>query len=214
MCSAAALAASKPVPGCFPHLLPARVPGAPDSQEGRAVAGFRQGLTRGATLSDYQAARPTGRAVPARGRKFVGVGRASGPYELSPLPLDCLRPEEAIDRDDTAASRVGIPEHRQLRDGLCLGIDGLAAALRIFAPVRDQAPFQKIERPLVGLMVCRMTRSSWLGAALNRRGTFVSWLSRTSRPSTIARRSGPEAWMTRPHMRLQAGCPPLQCLAR
>jgi hypothetical protein len=34
---------------------------------------------------------------------------------------------------------------------------------------------------------------SWLGAALNRRGTFVSRLSRAFNPSTIASLSGPEA---------------------
>src|SRR6266536_4606000 len=45
-----------------------------------------------------------------------------------------------------------------------------------------------------------MTRSSWLGAALYRLGTFVRRLSLTSSPSTMARLSGPEAWITRPHM--------------
>ena len=45
-------------------------------------------------------------------------------------------------------------------------------------------------------------------ALLYRFGTFVSRLSRTFRPSTMARRSGPEAWMIRPHMRLSGGLAP------
>jgi hypothetical protein len=50
------------------------------------------------------------------------------------------------------------------------------------------------------LWFCRMTRSSWLGAALWRRGKLANRLSLTLSPSTMARRRGPELWMTRPHM--------------
>jgi len=69
------------------------------------------------------------------------------------LPLDCLPLEEAINREDAAPSRVGIPEQRQPRDGLSLGIDRLPTAPRIRAPARDQTPFEEIQRPLAGLMV-------------------------------------------------------------
>jgi hypothetical protein len=48
---------------------------------------------------------------------------------------------------------VGIPERGQIPHGLTLGIDRLAAALRITAPIRNQAPTQRIERYLAGLVI-------------------------------------------------------------
>ena len=60
---------------------------------------------------------------------------------------------EAVDREDASALLVRVPECRQTGDGLGLRVDRLAAAGWIFAPMRDQALLQKIERTLAGLVV-------------------------------------------------------------
>src|SRR5262245_8868982 len=72
---------------------------------------------------------------------------------LGPLPLDGLPLEEAVHRHDTAPYAIGIPETGQVSRGLALSVDGLAAASRVTAPVRDEAPTQRVERHLAVPMV-------------------------------------------------------------
>src|SRR5208337_1468268 len=60
---------------------------------------------------------------------------------------------EAVDREDASAPLVRVPEGRQTGDCLGLRVDRLAAEGRIFAPMRNQAPPQEIERTLAGLAV-------------------------------------------------------------
>jgi hypothetical protein len=69
------------------------------------------------------------------------------------LALDRLPFEEPVDRHDAAALGIGIPERGQIPHRLALGVDWLAAALRIFAPIRDKAPTQRVERYLAGLVL-------------------------------------------------------------
>jgi hypothetical protein len=61
------------------------------------------------------------------------------------------------------------------------------------APVRDQAQLRKSRDRSPVWCFWRMTISSWLGAPLYRRGTFVSRLSRTFRkfPATLGLYSEP-----------------------
>ena len=47
----------------------------------------------------------------------------------------------------------GVAEHWELGDGLGLRVDGLAATLGVFAPVRDEAPLDQIEGALAGFVV-------------------------------------------------------------
>ena len=72
---------------------------------------------------------------------------------LDPRALNCAPLEEAIDRHDAASLSISVPEHGEPRDALGLGVDGPLAALRVLAPVRDQAPLDQIERALARLMV-------------------------------------------------------------
>ena len=48
---------------------------------------------------------------------------------------------------------IGVPERREGPDGLAFGVDRLAATLRVLAPIRDEAPAQRIERYFAGLVV-------------------------------------------------------------
>src|SRR6266516_2195718 len=72
---------------------------------------------------------------------------------LCSLALNRLPLKETVHRHDAAPPDIGVPEHRQPGDRLRLGIDRLATALRVFAPVRDEPPFQEIQGPLTRLMV-------------------------------------------------------------
>src|SRR6266404_3883331 len=83
----------------------------------------------------------------------------NAPKRELPIPaqteqtLDRLPFEEPVHRHDAAALTVGLPEGGQLPHALALGVDRLAAALRIIAPIRDQAPTQRVERYLAGLVI-------------------------------------------------------------
>src|SRR6266404_9906965 len=48
---------------------------------------------------------------------------------------------------------IGIAERRQVPHSLALGIDRLTATCRVFAPIRNEAPAQRVERHLAGLMI-------------------------------------------------------------
>src|SRR5262245_32916955 len=69
------------------------------------------------------------------------------------LALDRLPFEEPVHRHDAAAYSVGIAKRGQIPHALALGVDRLPAALRITAPIRDQAPPQRIERYFAGLVI-------------------------------------------------------------
>jgi hypothetical protein len=69
------------------------------------------------------------------------------------LALDRLPFEEPVHRHDAAAHSVGTPERGQIPHALALGVDRLSAALGITAPIRDQAPPQRIERYLAGPVI-------------------------------------------------------------
>jgi hypothetical protein len=61
------------------------------------------------------------------------------------LSLDRLPFEEAIDRQDAPPLAISLPKRRECPDGLAFGVDRLAATLRVLAPIRDEAPAQRIE---------------------------------------------------------------------
>ena len=81
------------------------------------------------------------RAIPHRDR----IGSPGAPGRL---PF-----EEAVDRDEAAPPGIGVPKGRKPCHGLRLGIDRLAAPGGILAAVWDEAPTQRIERPLPRLMI-------------------------------------------------------------
>jgi hypothetical protein len=80
------------------------------------------------------------------GRDSVGLLRLPA---LDRLPL-----EEAVDRDDTAPTPVGVAEGRQLMGGLTLGVDRLASAFGLLDPVGNQASTQRVQRDFAGLVLC------------------------------------------------------------
>src|SRR5262249_35032092 len=69
------------------------------------------------------------------------------------LALDRLPFEEPVHRHDAATHSIGIAERGQIPHALALGVDRLAAALRITAPIRNQTPPQRIERYLAGPVI-------------------------------------------------------------
>ena len=83
----------------------------------------------------------------------VAVLHGDGVGLLRLLPLDGLPLEEAVHRHDAAPLAVGVPEGRQVAHGLALGVDRLAAARRVLAPIWDQAPAQRVQRHLAGLVI-------------------------------------------------------------
>jgi len=72
---------------------------------------------------------------------------------LGPLSLDGLPLEEPVHRKDASSLPICLPKCWQPRDCLSLGIDRLASAGRVLAPIGNQPPPQWIERHLVGLMI-------------------------------------------------------------
>src|SRR5262245_11857251 len=69
------------------------------------------------------------------------------------LPLDRLPLEEAVHRHDTAAPAIGIPKRREVAHSLIFGVDRLSTTCWVLAPIRDQAPAQRVERYLAGLVI-------------------------------------------------------------
>jgi hypothetical protein len=55
--------------------------------------------------------------------------------------------------DDAAPLGIGHTEGRQARNAFGPGVDRLASATRVLAPMRDQPPPQQIERALAGFVV-------------------------------------------------------------
>src|SRR5271166_1784245 len=72
---------------------------------------------------------------------------------LRPLSLDRLPLEKAIHRHNAAPVTVGVPECRQLVHGLAFRVDRLAASGRVLAPTRDQAPMQRVQGHIAGLVI-------------------------------------------------------------
>jgi hypothetical protein len=87
--------------------------------------------------------------------------------------------EEAINRHDAAALAVGFVKSRQLPYRLALGVDRLAPTCWVLAPVGDQAPAQRVQRDLPGLMIAADDQQLLAGGRVTR-------LSRTFMPSTMA----------------------------
>src|SRR5215475_10678321 len=69
------------------------------------------------------------------------------------LPLDRLPLEEAVHRHNAAAPAVRISKRRQISHGLVFGVDRLSTTCWVLAPIRDQAPAQRVERYLAGLVI-------------------------------------------------------------
>ena len=69
------------------------------------------------------------------------------------LALDHLPREEAIDRDNAASPMIGVPEGGQGVHGLAFGVDRLAPAFRVLAPIGNKTPAQGVERQFAGLMI-------------------------------------------------------------
>jgi hypothetical protein len=61
------------------------------------------------------------------------------------LALDCFPLEEAIDGENAPPLTIGVTEGRQTVHGLAFGVDRLPPAFRVLAPVRNEAPAQRIE---------------------------------------------------------------------
>jgi hypothetical protein len=76
----------------------------------------------------------------ARDPKRRTVFHCDGIGLLGLLPFDRLPLKEAVHGYDAASFAVRIPERRQTPHRLALGIDGLAATLRIVAPIWNQTP--------------------------------------------------------------------------
>src|SRR5262249_37489754 len=72
---------------------------------------------------------------------------------LRPLTLDCLPLEKAIDGHDAAAHAVRVPKRRQGSHRFALSVDRLAAAHRVFAPIENEPPAERIERDFAGLVI-------------------------------------------------------------
>src|SRR5262245_24873096 len=72
---------------------------------------------------------------------------------LGLLTFDRLPFEEPVHWHDAAAPSVGIAERGQIPHAFALGVDRLSAAFRITAPIRDQAPTERIERYPAGLVI-------------------------------------------------------------
>jgi AcrR family transcriptional regulator len=83
-------------------------------------------------------------------RAAVFHGDGIGLLELS---FDCVPLIEAVDRENAAASAIGIAEHRQLVHRLTFGVDRFASAFRVLTPVGNETPTQRIERHLASLMI-------------------------------------------------------------
>jgi hypothetical protein len=64
---------------------------------------------------------------------------------LGLLSLDRLPLEEAIDRQDAPPFAISLPKRRECPDGLAFGVDRFPATLRVLAPIRDEAPAERIE---------------------------------------------------------------------
>ena len=61
------------------------------------------------------------------------------------MAFDRLPFEEAIDRQDAPPLAISLPKRRECPDGLAFGVDRLPATLWVLAPIRDEAPAQRIE---------------------------------------------------------------------
>jgi hypothetical protein len=85
-----------------------------------------------------QARNPQRRAV----LHCSGIGLLRAP-RLDRFPL-----VEAVHRQDASAQAVRIPECRQRAHRLTLGVNGLAPTAQVLAPVGNEAPSQRIKRPL------------------------------------------------------------------
>ncbi len=96
---------------------------------------------------------------------------------------------------------VGIAEHRLCVHGLTFGVDRLAFAFWVLAPVGSETPAQGIERDLASLMIALDHQEVLAGSSIpSWRVVGDAAVARTSMPSTIARRIGALLWMTLPHM--------------
>jgi hypothetical protein len=69
------------------------------------------------------------------------------------LTLDRLPLEKAIDRHDAAALAVGTRNVGRSRTVSHFALMGFAATPRVIAPIRDQAPTERVERDISGLVV-------------------------------------------------------------
>ena len=83
----------------------------------------------------------------------LAVLHGDGKWLLGLLAFDRLPLVKSVDRQDAVPPAVGFAEHRQLVDGLALGVDGLAPALGVFAPIRNEPPAQRVEGDLSRLMI-------------------------------------------------------------
>jgi hypothetical protein len=119
---------------------------------------------------------------------------------LAARASDCPPLEEAINRHDAASLGIGVAERGQAAHAFSFGVDRPASTLRGCAPMWDQAPFEQVKRALACLVVLPNDEQLLARRRLYRRATLPKRLSLTSSPSTIARRRGPELWITRPHM--------------
>jgi SOS response associated peptidase (SRAP) len=109
------------------------------------VIGAQNGSLASLRLSHGLAKRAIAERLAVFHRDGVGLLRL--------LPLDRLPLEEPVYWDNAPAQQVRIPERGQRPNRLALGIDRFPAAARVVAPVRDQAPAQRIKGHLARAMV-------------------------------------------------------------
>src|SRR5260370_126451 len=85
--------------------------------------------------------------------------QACGQWDLDPSPNGGVDIFEFDADAGDAIDKVHDADYSELLvllklpHALALGVDRLAAALRIIAPIRDQAPTQRVERYLAGLVI-------------------------------------------------------------
>ena len=56
-------------------------------------------------------------------------------------------------RNDAASPPIGVVEGRQITDGFALGVDRLAAAFWVLAPIGNETPTQRVERHDASFMI-------------------------------------------------------------
>jgi hypothetical protein len=126
----------------------------------------------------------------ARNPKRRAVFHGDGVGLLRLLPFDRFPLEESVHRHDASTSAVGLAERRQIAHRLALGVDRLAAAFGIAAPVRDQSPAQRIKRHHTRLVVAAYDQE-FLGSEL--RSTEADNCARGCRAHSCHRRWHTEA---------------------
>jgi hypothetical protein len=125
---------------------------------------------------------------------------ANGIRLLSFLAFDGFPLEEAIDREDAAPSPICLSECWQSANGLAFGVNRLATTSRILTPARNEAPPERVERELAGLVITPDHQEVLAWRAVPARRIVVDAAITDVHSVHDAYRIGALLWMTLPHM--------------